>query len=655
MIETLSLNYVDVLLPLATDRVFTYAVPLKSSVKRGDLVSVPFRHKIVTGIVWKVGIEPSFTGTIKELLTIYKRLPEVSLNFIEWVARYTMTPRGLLAKMVLSGFSDKEVQQKEIPSSLNEPLKVSLSLEQQEAVTALISALRQSKFQPFLLEGITGSGKTEVYFQAIAEALALNKQVLVLLPEIALTQHIVERFRERFGHLPHLWHSGITPRARRLLWQQVLNGEPGVVIGARSSLFLPFPNLGLIIVDEEHDASFKQEEQVLYHARDMAVVRAQLSEIPVLLSSATPSLETVANTQQGRYTPLHLTVRHGGASLPHVQIIDMCQQPQGWISQPLQLALMQTLAAKQQSMLFLNRRGYAPLTLCRTCGYRFICPGCTAWLVEHKKSHKLHCHHCGYAHPIPAACPQCQASESFIACGPGVERIHEAVQNLLPQARLALLTSDTLATPKQVSEAFARIAAGEVDIIIGTQVLAKGHHFPLITTIGVIDADLGLSGGDLRASERTFQLLHQVAGRAGRGQHAGQVYLQTYQPQHPVIQALATTEIQTFLACETQAREVAQMPPFSRLASLIVSGLNRPDVENTAKLIAYQALRHPQVEILGPVPAPLAQLRGRHRWRLLFKAPRTLMLQSYLASWLPQVKPKGTTRITVDIDPYSFL
>jgi primosomal protein N' (replication factor Y) len=655
--ETPPLSYVNVLLPLAADRLFTYALPANCSLTRGDVVGVPFRNKLSTGIVWDVDVQPSFLGKIKEVLHVYTQLPTISLAFIEWVARYTMTPRGLVAKMVLSGFHEKGTcqQKKEPPQTITEAATVTLSPEQQEALAALVPAIRQSQFQPFLLEGVTGSGKTEVYFQAIAEALALNKQVLVMLPEIALTHHIVARFATRFGHLPQLWHSGITPKARRLLWQRVLQGEPCVVIGARSALFLPFTDLGLIIIDEEHDASFKQEEQVLYHARDMAVVRAQLSEIPILLASATPSLETVINAQAGRYGSLHLTARHGGAVLPTVQIVDMCKQPQGWLSQPLQLALTQTLAAGQQAMLFLNRRGYAPLTLCRSCGYRFICPGCTAWLVEHKHSQKLHCHHCGYAHAIPSTCPQCQAAESLVACGPGVERIHEAVQNLLPQARLALLTSDTLATPSQVSEMFARIAAGEIDIMIGTQVLAKGHHFPLITTIGVIDADLGLSGGDLRASERTFQLLHQVAGRAGRGQLAGHVFLQTYQPQHPVIQALATTEIQAFLACEAQAREAAQMPPFGRLASLIVSGLNRADVEATAKLLAHKAPRHPHIDVLGPVPAPLAQLRGRHRWRLLFKTPRTIMLQSYLGSWLPAFKPKGTTRITIDIDPYSFL
>jgi primosomal protein N' (replication factor Y) len=319
------------------------------------------------------------------------------------------------------------------------------------------------------------------------------------------------------------------------------------------------------------------------------------------------------------------------------------------------LALTQALASGQQSMLFLNRRGYAPLTLCRSCGHRFMCKACTAWLVEHKHSQRLHCHHCGYSQAIPQACPQCQAAESLVPCGPGVERIHEEVAALLPQARLAVLTSDTLTTPDQVAEVFARIAEGQVDIMIGTQLLAKGHHFPLITTVGVIDADLGLSGGDLRASERTFQLLHQVAGRAGRGQLAGRVYLQTYQSQHPVIQALATTEIQAFLACEASSREAAAMPPYGRLASLIVSGLDQADVETTAKLIARSAPRHPHIDVLGPVPAPLAMLRGRHRWRLLFKAPRNIMLQSYLGSWLPAFKPKGTTRITVDIDPYSFL
>lgn len=645
------MGFVDILLPIAVNRFFTYACLEDQSLERGDIVQVPFRKKTTTGIVWQPRSESTFQGDLKAVGTRQGRIPEVSLRFIEWVSQYTMTPLGLVAKMVLAGF--KEAEPKAEAIYVFQPL--ALSDEQQEAVTAISPVIQRLAFQPFLLEGVTGSGKTEVYFHALAETLAHARQALVLLPEIALTTQIVGRFEERFGRKPLLWHSGMTPRQRREAWHQVNSENPCVVVGARSALFLPFQNLGLIVVDEEHDASFKQEEQVLYHGRDMAIVRAQLSDIPIILASATPSLESTINAAQNRYRHLRMKTRHAGASLPTIQIVDMRgQRDRGWISQPLQGALAHTLASQQQAMLFLNRRGYAPLTLCNQCGHRLMCPGCTAWLVEHKRHQRLQCHHCGFHQAIPQICPSCQTPESFVACGPGVERIQETVQELFPTARLALLTSDSLTTPERTQEVLAQITNREVDIVIGTQVLAKGHHFPFMTVIGVIDGDLGLRGGDLRASERTFQLLHQVAGRAGREKLAGRVFLQTFQPEHPVIQALALPEIGPFLECEANEREAAQMPPFARLAGIIISGLHKTDVETTAKRLAQKAPKHPQITLYGPVPAPLAQLRGRHRWRLLLKAPREIKIQSYIAEWLSTMKPQGTTRIVVDIDPYGF-
>ncbi|OIR06226.1 primosomal protein N' [mine drainage metagenome] len=529
-----------------------------------------------------------------------------------------------------------------------------LSAEQAAVATALRAA---RGFGVHLLEGVTGSGKTEVYFEAVAECLAAGRQVLVLLPEIALTAQWLERFARRFGTQPLEWHSELGDACRRETWTAVAEGRAHVVVGARSALFLPYPDLGLIVVDEEHDASFKQEEGVMYHARDMAVVRARAGDIPIILASATPSLESQANVQAGRYARLELPNRHGGADLPALGLIDLRRAPpprRSWLSPPLARAVEETLAAGEQALLFLNRRGYAPLTLCNSCGHRLQCPHCTAWLVEHRAAGRLQCHHCGYLSPLPPACPSCGAEDSFRACGPGVERLAEEAAEKFPQARLAVMASDTLSSPRAAAEMVSRMARREIDLLIGTQIVAKGHHFPLLTLVGVVDADLGLAGGDLRAAERTFQLLSQVAGRAGRAAHPGRVLLQTYQPDHPVMQALLSGEAARFYAEEARARRELGMPPYGKLVALIVSGAEAGAVDQAAALLARSAPRQDGVEVLGPAPAPLALLRGRHRRRLLLRAPRPLAVQPLLKAWLaPLDLPRGV-RVQIDVDPYSF-
>jgi primosomal protein N' (replication factor Y) len=447
----------------------------------------------------------------------------------------------------------------------------------------------------------------------------------------------------------------------------VAQGRAPVVVGARSALFLPFPDLGLIVVDEEHESAFKQEDGVTYHARDMAVVRAQLGEIPAVLVSATPSLESLNNVRGGRYQALHLPERHGGAVLPEVSLVDLrADKPAkleglgpGWLSQALRGAISETLAAEEQVLLFLNRRGYAPLTLCRACGHRLQCPNCTAWLVEHRLAGRLQCHHCGFACSLPRDCPDCGAEGSLAACGPGVERLAEEVSVLYPKARLAMMTSDSLTGPDSAAALVAAVQAREVDILIGTQIVAKGHHFPQLTLVGVVDADLGLFGGDLRAAERTYQLLHQVAGRAGRAARRGRVLLQTAEPGHPVMQALAASREENgrdaFFEAEAAARESAGLPPFGRLAALILSSPDPRQLDETARRLARTAPRGEGLTVLGPAPAPLAVLRGRHRRRFLVKAPRGLRLQPLLRGWLEQVRIPSAVRLQVDIDPYSFL
>lgn len=535
---------------------------------------------------------------------------------------------------------------------------VSLSAEQQAAAAALRAKIAAGGFGVTLLDGVTGSGKTEVYFEAIAATLALGRQALVLLPEIALTAQWLERFEARFGTSPAQWHSDLSAGERRFTWRAVAAGQAKVLVGARSALFLPYPDLGLIVVDEEHDASFKQEDGVIYHARDMAVVRGRLGAHPVVLASATPSLETMENVKRGRYTSLQLPNRHGGAKLPEVQLVDLRRTPppgrQSWLAPPLRTALAATLAAHEQAMLFLNRRGYAPLTLCRHCGHRLQCRRCTAWLVEHREAGRLQCHHCGYLATLPAECPSCHAVGSFAACGPGVERLAEEVSALHPSARLAIVTSDTLDGPAQVAGLMRQVEAQEIDILIGTQIIAKGHHFPRLTLVGVIDADLGLDGGELRAAERTYQLLAQVAGRAGREALPGKVLVQTTQPEHPVMQALAAGDREGFLAAEAAVRQSGGWPPFGRLAALIVSSAHAGEADRIARALAHAAPRGPGISVLGPAPAPLALLRGRHRRRLLLKTDRATALQPLLRTWLASVEVPRAVRVQVDVDPYGF-
>ena len=533
-----------------------------------------------------------------------------------------------------------------------------LTEEQSTAAKILVERMAAGGFGVTLLDGVTGAGKTEVYFEAIAQTLREGKQVLVLLPEIALTTDWLRRFAERFGAAPMEWHSDLTQAQRRRTWRAVINGQCAVTVGARSALFLPYPDLGLIIVDEEHDSAFKQGDGIAYHARDMAVVRARVEDCPIVLVSATPSLESVVNVETGRYQSLHLPSRHGAAGLPDVTVVDMRKTPpprQCWLSPPLREALDETLAAEEQTLLFLNRRGYAPLTLCRTCGHRFSCPNCTAWLVEHRLARRLECHHCGHLEPYPKACPECGAEDSLVACGPGVERLAEELLSIFPEARLATLTSDSTRSPAAVAELFQRMRDQEIDILIGTQLVAKGHHFPLLTLVGVVDADLGLTGGDLRAAERTYQLLHQVAGRAGRATRPGRVLLQTYNPDHPVIRALADGARDRFLAQEATEREDGGWPPYGRLAAIIVSGPGEQQVDDVARALARTAPNYAKVRILGPAPAPLALLRGRHRRRFLVKTTREANLQKLLRDWLAQVRVPSSVRVQVDVDPYSFL
>ncbi len=576
------------------------------------------------------------------------------------LAREAAVGPSVIRGMVAAGMLQTHAVAAAPPFAPPEPDRPGPALtgEQDVAAQALRARVADAAFSVTALDGVTGSGKTEVYFEAIAGALSAGRQALVLLPEIALSAEWLERFEKRFGVEPAVWHSDLKPKVRRETWRAVAEGTVRVLVGARSALFLPFAELGLIVVDEEHESAYKQDDGVAYHARDMAVVRARLERIPIALVSATPSLETVENVRQGRYGAVHLTARPGAATLPEVGLIDLRKQaPERgrFLSPPLVEAVQRTLDEGEQSMLFLNRRGYAPLTLCRTCGHRLECPNCTAWLVEHRLLGRLVCHHCGFTGRLPKHCPSCEAEDSFVASGPGVERLAEEVLIRFPDARFQIASSDTLTGPDKAAAFVRAVRDREIDIVIGTQVVAKGHNFPWLTLVGVVDADLGLAGGDLRASERTFQLLHQVAGRAGRAERPGRVLLQTHAPETPVMQALAAGDRDAFLDSEIEQRRAAGMPPYGRLAGIVISAPDADRADAAARTVARAAPRLQGVEVLGPAPAPIAMLRGRHRRRLLVKTGRQVNVQQVLRDWLAPIRLESAIRLQIDVDPYSFM
>lgn len=560
-----------------------------------------------------------------------------------------MADSGILQQLALSDEEPVPQPDPGLPGAV-------LSDAQQAGATTLVAAA--AGYSVTLLDGVTGSGKTEVYFEAIATALRAHRQVIVLLPEIALTADWLGRFEKRFGVRPVVWHSDLPMSERRRNWRAVTHGDARLVVGARSALMLPYRDLGLIVIDEEHDPSFKQDEGVIYNARDMAVVRGHIGNFPVILASATPSLETVDNVWRGRYQRISLPERFAGARLPEIAAVDMRTETldrQNWLSPTLARGVSETVAAGEQAMLFLNRRGYAPLTLCRACGHRLDCPQCTAWLVEHRLLDRLQCHHCGYSAPPPHTCPSCEAEGRFAACGPGVERLAEEARAKFPDVRFEIMSSDTVQKPADALALVRRMENREIDVLIGTQIMAKGFHFPTLTLVGVIDADLGLAGGDLRAAERTYQLLHQVSGRAGRAQRPGRVLLQTYQPEHPVMQALIGGDRDNFIETEAAARKQHHMPPYGRLAAIIVSGRNERAVDDAANALGRSAPRREGLSVLGPAPAPISVVRGRHRRRLLVRARKDINIQDILRRWVYALKVTGGVRISVDIDPYNFM
>jgi primosomal protein N' (replication factor Y) len=729
---------VDVLIPVALDRCYSYRAPDGMALSPGDLVSVPLGSRETLGVVWDSDPDaPMGSGANLKAVTARHDWPPLSRElrrFVDWIAAYTLSAKGMVARMAIrdperveperirygirltgnhcdritpargrailaaqGGFAlpkgelarqagvstgvidalvDLEVM--EAVALPQEPVALppdpdfaatDLSPMQQEAAARLRQAVSAGAFGVSLLEGITGSGKTEVYFEAVAEAVSAGRQALILMPEIALTAQFLARFEARFGVGPAEWHSGVPSAKKNRLWRAIADGEAKVVVGARSALFLPFGRLGLIVIDEEHEQAYKQEDGVHYHARDMGVVRGRLENFAVVLASATPSVESRVNAASGRYAHVSLPERYGGRKLPQLAAIDLrAQQPRPgtWLSPPLRQAVAETLAAGDQALLFLNRRGYAPLTLCRQCGHRWQCPQCSAWLVEHRFRRALMCHHCGHTERAPQRCESCGAENSLTVCGPGVERLAEEAAGAFPGARTIVLSSDFPGGTERLRRELEAVAAGEFQLVIGTQLVAKGHNFPGLALVGVVDADVGLASGDPRAAERTFQLLQQVTGRAGRGDVAGRGLVQTHDPGHPVIKAILSGDAERFYAEEIAMRRAAGLPPFGRMAGLVVSGMDRLETESHARALARTGLellradgqpeRWRGLSLLGPAEAPIALIRGRHRFRLLARGPREADLQGYLRSMLANApKERGGIRVVVDVDPMSFV
>ncbi|WP_065333859.1 primosomal protein N' [Tritonibacter mobilis] len=573
---------------------------------------------------------------------------------------------GVTASVVKGLVKQGAIREEEAPRDLPFPPLdpelpgKTLSEDQATAAAALEAGVNGGRYGTTLLKGVTGSGKTEVYLEAVAACLRKGRQALVLLPEIALTAEFLKRVEARFGAVPAEWHSGVTMTERRRVWRMVGQGAAQLVIGARSSLYLPFRDLGLIIVDEEHDTSYKQEEGVLYNARDLAVWRASLCQAQVVLASATPSLETWANAEAGKYQRLNLTSRFGESVLPEMRAIDMRSEellPSTWISPTLKHAMKLRLERGEQSLLFLNRRGFAPVTICRACGTQVACDNCDARMVEHRFMKRLMCHQCGETKPVPTECPSCKVEGKMAPVGPGIERLGEEAAALFPEARIAVLSSDLFGSARALKQRIEEIAAGEADIILGTQLVAKGHNFPLLTLVGVIDADLGLQGSDLRAAERTFQLMRQVAGRAGRAERRGEALMQSFQPEHPVIRAILSGDEESFWRAEAEQRQAAGVPPYGRMAGIILSGTDLAQVFDLGGALARNdgPLRQVGAQLFGPAPAPIARVRGRHRVRLLVKADKGVPLQDAITRWTAPFKLRGDLRLNVDIDPQNFL
>jgi len=652
---------VSILLPTNTNQTYDYLVPEKTKLELGSFVSVPFRNKEMKGIVWFDSGDKVAKEKLKTVSKVYKeiKVERNYISFLDFFYKYNLTPISKILRLVLpkdnilENFENNYNDKKKV--DLSSETKINLTKLQKNLAERLSKSVKKNKFERFLIDGVTGSGKTEIYFEAINEALRIGNQSLILLPEIALVDSLFKRVKDRFGFKPAIWHSDTKISEKRKIWNDVATGKLKLVIGARSALFLPFKNLNLIVIDEEHDSTYKQEEHVIYNARDMAIARASFENSIIVLASATPSMESILNVRLNKYNQLSLPNRIGSAGLPAINVIDMREEyieKDSWISPTLKSAIVENLNNNEQTLLFLNRRGYAPLTICKSCGHKIECKKCDSYLVHHKIRNIFICHQCGFSAEYQKECSECHSKSSFIQYGPGIERLNEELKKLFPKKIISAISSDN---SKNIADVMYSLEKGEIDIIIGTQIISKGYHLSNLTLVGIIDADLGLASSDLRASENTFQLLQQVAGRSGREEKPGRAFIQTYYPDHPVILSLVNSDKEKFINIELSARERSELPPYGRLASITLSDINEEKLVKFCKELSSVIPISKKVKVLGPAPAPITKIRNRYRYKFLIKANKNVNIQEYIRQWFFDKKKPNSIRILIDIDPYNFL
>ena len=654
--------FCNVIVTRPFDQVFTYKLQKGHVVEKGSIVNVPFgKSKKQIGMVVNIfnNLSSNINYEIKEIQDVFESitLSNDIIKFIQWISDYTLSPIGLVLKLFLLNEKIINFKIDEIKKNHFSPTKVSLNQDQKKAST-LIKKLLFKKSTPIVLEGVTGSGKTEVFFEIIESVIYKKQQILIMVPEISLTPQLETRFLKRFGFLPDIWHSKISEKKRKIVWHQAYTGQPMIVIGARSSLFLPFKKLGLIVVDEEHDASYKQEDIIRYQARDLAIVRAKIDNATIILSSATPSLETQNNINKNKYKHVFLSSQYSGLELPPIKLIDLKKNKldkNKWISNIIYKELENCLEKKEQALLFLNRRGYSPLSLCIECGYRYQCEQCTSWLVMHNEKKRLLCHHCGSIYPIEPKCPKCLTEDSIKLIGPGVERLQEELKLLFPKKSIGIMSSDNANTPNKIKAIIDDFENKKIDILVATQIMAKGYDFPNLSFVGVIDADTGLLGGDMRAIERTYNLLQQVSGRAGRSKQRGKVFIQTYFPEQPVIKSLQRRDRKTFVEQSLKDREEFLIPPFGFMTAIIISSSSKTKTEMYGRALVQSVKPPENINILGPVEAPIFLLRGQYRYRLLIKGNSRKLLNNFTKFLLKKCPTPTSLRLVVDVDPYSFM
>ena len=648
---------VPILLPNIFNHPFTYESDLKLNV--GDYVMVPFGRSKITGVVWdEFEKKNNRNFKIKNVLKKLDVTPlkKTTIKFLNWFSEYNIIPKGMALKLVLLSSNVVENFQKDTYKVFETDIKkssIKLSEDQKKSLKKM--NVSNQKFRVHVLQGTTGSGKTMVYFEALKNIINKGFQGLILLPEIGLTSQFEKKFVEFFGFTPAIWHSGITKKKKEIIWSGIANGEIKVVIGARSSLFLPFKKLGLIIVDEEHDQSYKQDEGVTYNARDMAIARASFENIPINLITAVPSIETYENIKKGKYSISKLEKRYQNASLPNYEIINLNEtklEKQSWLSKKILDKVNFHLDKKDQVLFFLNRRGFSPHVLCNKCFNSYSCPNCSINLVYHKKKNNLLCHYCGYKSSLKRTCVKDGDCE-FIFSGPGVERISEEVKKYFPSKKIEIFSSDTM-NKKSSSDKLEKIINNEVQILVGTQLISKGFHFPSLNCIVVVDIDLSLQGHDLRGAEKNLQLYHQLSGRAGRTGKPATVYFQTYNTNTKMISDLTNSNPDIFLDRELDIRRQNKLPPFQRFISLILTGDNEAKLEKEAFYFKSFIEKKIEGRILGPVSAPIFRLKRKFRIRMLIRGSKSLKLQNSIAEIIPNYKFSSGIKLSVDVDPINF-